>query len=144
YLEPPFAHYEYEETYTGSASTSSASYTIAEYAWSSIIHNSDAYIHVRDDKRQSNSSFTVAGSTYQFVEALAIWHSGSVLNDPGLFSVVIEPENWRVSGSLIKDGQLFGSVQYDKPLVADSHGPELVLHTTSGEEVFLHTLIVFP
>jgi hypothetical protein len=144
YVEPPFAHYEYDESYTGTITSASASIILNQQYWASLMHNSSTYTHVKDTVLQNNSSVNISGTTYGWNDVYVKWHAGSILHDPGYFSVVIEPHNWELRGSLLKDGAVYGVLQYDRPLVAESHGPELILHLNSGEDIWLHTLIQYP
>ncbi|MCK4411946.1 MAG: Ig-like domain-containing protein [Candidatus Eisenbacteria sp.] len=144
YIEPSFAHYEYDESFVGTVTSTAAAITLNQQFWASISHNSSQFLHVKDTVLQSNSSATIGGSTYTWDDVYVKWHSGSILDDPGYFSVVIEPYNWALRGRLLKDGVVYGTLQYDRPLVDESHGPELVLHLGTGEDIWVHTLIQFP
>jgi hypothetical protein len=45
---------------------------------------------------------------------------------------------------MLKNGAQFGAVQFDGAVVEGTHGPELILRTTGGQDYFLHTLIPYP
>jgi hypothetical protein len=55
--------------------------------------------------------------------------------------VVREPDYWVATGTFLKNGLAAGEVTFDGPVVADTHGPNLVLELTNRDEVFLHTLV---
>ncbi|MFH1844780.1 MAG: Ig-like domain-containing protein [bacterium] len=144
YVEPPFAHYEYDETYTGTIITATSTITLNQGFWSSYMHNSDQYLHLLSTALTNNSSANYGGTVYTWDDLYVLWHAGSVLSDPGYYSVVIDSHQWGLRGRLLKDGAIYGELQYNGPVVNDSHGPDLYLHLVTGEDVFMHTLIQFP
>lgn len=144
YVEPPFAHYEYDETYTGTVATATTTVTLNQGFWSSYMHNNSTSLHIKSTVLQNNSSANYGGTVYTWDDLFVRWHAGSVLSDPGYYSVVIDSHQWELRGRLLKDGAIYGELQYDGPLVNDSHGPDLFLHLVTGEDIFMHTLIAFP
>ena len=45
---------------------------------------------------------------------------------------------------MLRNEALFGQIEFSEPPVADTHSPDLQLHLTTGENIFLHTLIQYP
>ena len=58
--------------------------------------------------------------------------------------MVVDPNAWAAQGILQKNGQPYGTVQFNGPVINGTYGPDLVLHLNSGTDIFLHTLIDFP
>ena len=69
------------------------------------------------------------------------WFPDVVAERVDLAVKVIDDEYWVAQGTMLKDGALFGQVQFDAPVVEGTGGPDLVLHLTTGEDILLHTLI---
>lgn len=143
YVEAPFSHLETNETIQGSISTSSSSISVNQRAWYSLMQNGTIDQITQNRILENTSSATMGGSTYQFQDGYVRWESNS-LTQTGVINVVREPDYWQDAGTLWKDGQLFGEVHFNGPVVADTHGPELYLYLATGEEIFLHTLIQYP
>ncbi len=144
YVEPPYARYEYDEGYTGTIASPSASIVLNQRYWATLMHDSNVGRHFKSVELQNSSSATLGGATYQWQDVLVRWHAGSLINDPGAINVVIEPYDWVLAGRLLKNGAVHGELQYDGPLAEDTHGPDLVLRLTSGESIWVHTLIQYP
>ena len=138
------AFYDYQEQYSGTANSSSKVITISESSVTHLGHNSNLGQHVKEVKLWNNSSTTFGGTTYQFQNVGVIWVGGSILGSPGTFNKVIEGEKWAVQGTVLKSGQLFGTVQFDGPVNNDTQGPRLVLRLNNGTDILLHQLLNLP
>lgn len=138
-----YSNYDAQEQLSGSASQGEMAVTIASSSRSTTGHNANLNEHILNRQLWNDSSTSYQGTVYQFNNGYVSWAAGSVLGDPGTFNVVIDPSYWSASGTVTRDGALFGTIRFDGPVVADSHGPELILDT-GGEAIVLHTLIVYP
>ncbi len=144
-IEPGWTHLVHDEYYSGSINSASTQITISQNSYMSRLHDSNTGTHVLNGQFTCNSSFKLNGITYKYEDAHAAWAAGSVLNDPGTFNVVIDTNYWNARGTMLRDGQLFGNIQFTGPVVLNAYGgPDLVLHLTTGEDVFLHTLVTYP
>ena len=145
FVEPGWSYLAHDETYTGTANSATRQMTISQTSYTSRMHNSNTANHVLNGQLTNNSSATMNGVTYQFNNAHAAWAAGSTINEPTAFNVVIDPNYWVAQGNMTKDGLLFGNIQFTGPVVANEYGgPDLVLHLTTGEDIFLHTLVIWP
>jgi hypothetical protein len=135
-----WADYEYQEQYAGTVTSATSSTNVSESSWSSLIHDGSQGRTIINKQLWNNSSATLGGSTYQYQSAHVAWASMGVLGETVGF-VVIDQEYWVAEGTMLKDGALFGQVQFDAPVIEGTGGPQLVLHLTTGEDIVLHTLI---
>jgi hypothetical protein len=90
----------------------------------------------------NNSSGNFSGTTYQYQNAMVFWASASVIYG-GYYNMVVDPNSWVAQGILQKNGQSYGTVQFNGPVINGTYGPDLVLHLNNGADIFLHTLIDF-
>jgi subtilisin family serine protease len=144
YVESPFLYYEYNIQAGGTMQSPSGSITIAEQYSSSYSYDSRKYHHVFNRQITNNSTAVRDGVTYQFQNANVRWEYESVYGDTVYVNVVRQPDYWIVQGSLLANGQVIGNLQLTGPIIINTHGPDLVLRMTSGEDYFLHTLIQYP
>ncbi len=144
YVESPFAYCEYLQEFSGTATAGSTRITIDERSDVTIAHNANIGQHVKQVQWWKNNSMTTEGASYQLQNCHVNFIAASLINDPGAFNVVLEPEKWSARGMAYQNGSLYGSVQFTGPVIADTHGPDLVLRRVSGETIFLNTLIDFP
>lgn len=143
-IEPGWTHLMHDENYSGTISSPSAQMTISQSSYMSRLHDSNTATHVLNGQLTNNSSFVLNGITYKYENAHAAWAAGSTLSS-GDFNVVIDTNYWKAQGTMLKNGQLFGNIQFTGPVVANAYGgPDLVLHLTTGEDIFLHTLVPYP
>ena len=144
-IEPGWTYLAHDETYTGTISSASTQMNLSQSSYTSRLHNSNTGTHVLNGQLTNNSTATLNGVMYEFHNAHAAWAAGSSLNNPGAFNIVIDTNYWAVQGNVTRDGQLFGTLQFTGPVVANAYGgPDLVLHLTTGEDIFLHTLVPWP
>ncbi len=135
-----WADYEYQEQYAGTVASPTSTTTVSESSWGSLIHDGANARTIINKQLWNNSSATLGSSTYQYQNAHVAWASQGVLGET-LGFVVIDEEYWVAQGAMLKDGALFGQVQFDAPVIEGTGGPDLILHLTTGEDVLLHTLI---
>lgn len=138
-----FAFYDYREQATGTSSTGSFNINVDERYIRKIGNNSNTSTFVMSTEIMNNSAGNFGGTTYQYQNVDAFWVAGSVLYT-GYYDKVINSGDWSVQGILNKNGQAYGTVQFDGPVVDGSYGPNLILHLNTGTNIFLHTLIADP
>lgn len=136
---------------TGTASTAEIALTVDETFWSSLVHNSTAGTEVRNFYIGSKNSATLDGHTYQYVgsqsgtPAAVRWDTyTSFTSDPPMYNVVDDPGYWGRDGGVLKDGEVFGLLEFTSEILSGTWGPDLVLRTNSDGDYFLHTLISEP
>ena len=138
-----FAFYTYNEQATGTSSTGSLSINVSEGYWRFIGNNSNNSTFVMNTEITNNSSGNFSGTSYQYQNARVFWAAASVIYG-GYYNMVVDPNDWVAQGTMLKNGQGFGSVQFDGPVLEGTYGPDLVLHLNNGTNIFIHTLIDFP
>ena len=138
-----YAFYTYTEQATGTSSTGSLSINVNEGYWRFIGNNSNLSTFVMNTQITNNSSGNFSGTTYQYQNARVFWASASVIYG-GYYNMVVDPNDWAAQGTMLKNGQAYGTVQFNGPVINGTYGPDLVLHLNSGTDLFLHTLIDFP
>lgn len=138
-----YAYYKYTEQVTGSSNTGSFSVNINEGYVKTIINNSNTSVFVINTEILNNSSGNFNGTLYQFQNANVFWAAASVVYG-GYYNKVIDAHQWFAQGTMIKNGQVYGNLQFDSPVINDTNGPDLILHLNNGNNLFLHTLINFP
>ena len=137
-----YAFYTYSEKATGTSSTGSFSINVNEGYRRWIGNNSNQSTFVMNTEITNNSSGNFSGTTYQYQNAMVFWASASVIYG-GYYNMVVDPNSWVAQGILQKNGQSYGTVQFNGPVINGTYGPDLVLHLNNGADIFLHTLIDF-
>lgn len=138
-----YAFYTYTESATGSSSSGASSINVNESYWRWIGNNSNLSTFVINTEITNNSSGNFNGVNYKYQNARVFWAAASVLY-AGYYDKVIDAHQWVAEGSMLKNNQHYGSLQFDGPVVNGTYGPNLVLHLNNGTNIFLHTLINFP
>jgi hypothetical protein len=138
-----YAYYKYTEQATGSSNTGSFSVTINEGYIKIIINNSNQSVFVMNSEIFNNSSGNFSGTTYQYQNADVFWAAASALYG-GYYDKVVDAYQWVAQGTMLKNGQGYGTIQFDGPVINGTYGPNLVLHLNNGSDIFLHTLIADP
>jgi len=138
-----FAFYTYTESATGSSSFGTSSINISESYWRFIGNNSNLSTFVINTEIINNSSGNFNGINYQYQNAKVFWAAASAIYG-GYYNKVVDANEWVAQGNMLKNGQQYGTVQFDGPVINGTYGPDLVLHLNSGSNIFLHTLINFP
>jgi len=138
-----YAFYTYTEQASGTSSTGSLSINVNEGYWRFIGNNSNLSTFVMNTEITNNSSGNFSGTTYQYQNARVFWASASAIYG-GYYNMVVDPNDWAAQGTMLKNGQAYGTVQFNVPVINGTYGPDLVLHLNSGTDIFLHTLIDFP
>lgn len=139
-VDSGYAEYQASETYTGSINAPSSQVVVSESSSTLIISNSSDGILVRNFTVTSNSSTTSGGSTYQFQDVRARWETYTRFSTNQL-NVVGDPNYWIGTGTVLKNGQPWGTAQLSGPVIANTKGPDFVLGLGTGEKLLLHTLI---
>jgi hypothetical protein len=138
-----FAFYTYTESGSGSSSFGNSSINVNESYWRFIGNNSNLGTFVINTEIINNSSGNFNGINYQYQNAKVFWAAASAIYG-GYYDKVVDAHQWVAQGSMFKNGQNYGTVQFDGPVINGTYGPDLVLHLNSGSNIFLHTLINFP
>ncbi len=139
-----YAYYQYTEQAVGSTSTGTFSVNVNEGYNKTIIHNSNTGIFASNTEIINNSSGNFNGISYQYQNAHIFWAAGTAFADSanaGYYNNVIDPNQWLAEGIMLKNGQQYGTVQFNGPILNNTSGPDLILHLNIGNDVFIHTLI---
>jgi hypothetical protein len=149
-----FANGTVNQETTGSLTATGISVTVNQAFSSSLIHNSNAATEVRNFLLTTRNSATLDGHTYTYTGAEAGSPAGvrwetftQFVNgqpDDNAYNVVHEPEYWAREGGLLRDGEVFGLLEFTGPVINGTWGPDLVLRTQDSGDLFLHTLISEP
>jgi hypothetical protein len=132
--------YYYREQATGSSVTGSFSVNIDEKYYRFIGNDRNLSKFVINTQIINNSSGNFSGTTYQYQNAKVFWAAGSIIYG-GYYNKVINSSEWEASGALLKNGQTYGSVQFDGPVIDGTYGPDLILRLINGSNILLHKLI---
>jgi hypothetical protein len=135
-----YAFYTYRELAAGTSITGSFSLNINEGYTRFIGNNSNLSTFVLNTQIKNNSSGNFSGTTYKYDDAFVFWAAGSVIYG-GYYNKVIDASQWEARGALLKNGQHYGTVQFDGPVINGTYGPKLILHMNNGGNVLLHNLI---
>lgn len=139
-----FAMFEYTEQASGTSNTNSFSINISEGYWRKMIHNSNESKFVLNTELTNNSSGNYGGTTYKYQNAKVFWAAFTQFSDSAnmnMYNQVIDASQWSVQGSLLKNGQTYGVLQFDGPVINYTPGPDLILHLNDGTNIYLHPLI---
>ncbi len=143
-LSSGYAYYHYQEACTGTSSNSTTSTTVNDQYFATIRHNSSQGVYAVNKGIMSNSSASVGGNTYAYHDAMVQWAAYTNFPDSassGIYNKVLDANYWQASGSMTKNGTAFGTVAFDRPVIADTDGPLLVLNVSSGPSYLLHPLL---
>jgi hypothetical protein len=140
-----FAFYKYTEQATGTTSTGTFSVNVNEGYWRFIGYNSNPgyNYNIINTEITNNSSGNFGGTTYQYQNGYVFWATQSHL-DSGYINRVVDAGQWSVQGTMLKNGQQYGVLQFDGPVINGTYGPDLILHLNNGNNIFIHTLINIP
>ncbi len=142
-----WAMFEYTEQATGTTNTSSFSISVNEGYWRKMIHDSNQGRFIMNTEITNNSSGNFGGTTYKYQTAKVFWAAYTQFEDSAnmnMYNQVIDASQWLVQGSLLKNGQTYGVLQFDGPVINYTPGPNLIVHLNNGTDVFLHPLISLP
>lgn len=141
YVEYPDTYDHTIENCSGQIQSSRGTYTISERYEYRYTYDARHYHHIFNRYIWNSSSASFGENTWQYQDAFVRWEMQSV---DTYFNVVREPYFWQCRGSLLKNGQVLGTLQFTGEPIRDTHGPDLVLQLTGGGQYFLHTLIQYP
>ena len=139
-----YAYYKYTEQATGSTSTGSFSVTVNEGYAKTITHNSNIGVFASNTEIINNSSGNFNGTSYRYQNAHVFWAAGTAFADSayaGYYDNVIDPNQWLAEGIMLKNGEQYGTVQFNGPILTNTYGPNLVLHLNTGNNILIHPLI---
>jgi hypothetical protein len=142
-----FALYTYTEQVSGTSSTASLNVNISETYRRKMIHNSDARQFVMNTEITNNSTGTIGGNTYKYQNGYVFWAAGTQFADSanaGIYNQAIDAGYWEAQGTMLKNGQQYGTLMFDGPVINYTSGPNLILHLNNGTNIPLHTLIGSP
>lgn len=140
-----YAFYKYTEQASGTSSTGTFSVNISESYWRHIGFNSNPpnnYI-ITNTEITNNSTGNFGGTTYKYQNGYVFWVT-KIDKDIGPNGFVFDSHQWVAQGTMLKNGQHYGTVQFDGPVTNYSSGPNLILHLNNGTNIFIHTLINSP
>ncbi len=135
---------EFNDYVTGTATTSTKSFILAEQYYTVITHNSDAGQFARGRNRWTNSSVTVGNNTYAFKDVRINWYGGTQFADSanaGIYNQVVDDYQWEVMGNVLKNNSTYGNIKFSSPPVSGTYGPVLIASLNSGENIVLDYLL---
>ncbi len=136
--------YRYWDEALGQATSNSTSLTISEGYWRTMTHNSNQALFVLNTEIRNNSSATLNSDTYKFQNGHVFWAGYTQFADSanaGAYNKVIDANQWIAEGSLLKNNQVYGTVQFSSLPIGDSYGPVLICKLGDGSDILLHNLI---
>ena len=145
-VDPNFLQYTTNQTATGNSSSASTQTTVNEQYYSSFIFStlSQPAVYSANKILTNNSSITVGGQTYAFQNAVVKWAAGTQFADSahaGVYNQAIDLNYWQASGSLYKNGNLYGNVYFDNPLILKSYGPKAVVQLANNHLILIHPIL---
>jgi hypothetical protein len=142
-----YAFGDYYNQNSGTVSSPDASFNISEWYKTNLGHNSNKGIYVQSREIFTNNSASGNFGTYQFNNARCFWVGGTAFGDSayvGVYNQAIEVYNWSASGQLLKNGQLYGNIQYDRTVAENSNGAYIVANCTDGKTFYLFRVLYPP
>lgn len=141
-----FLQYATNETATGTTSTTSSQTTVNEKYYSMIVFSSISSPSVYSINKilTNNSSITIGGQTYALQNATVKWAAGTQFADSahaGIYNKAIDINYWQASGSLLKNGVVYGNVYFDTPLILNSYGPKAVVQLANNRLILIHPIL---
>jgi hypothetical protein len=136
---------KFNDYINGTATTPTKSFVLLDQYYTEITHNSDEGRFARGRNRWTNSSVTVGNTTYGFDGVRINWYGGTHFADSanaGVYNKVIDGYQWEVMGTVVKNNQTYGSVEFSTAPVSGTYGPYLVAKLNSGKEVILDKLLL--
>ena len=136
---------QFNDYVIGTATTPTKSFILADQYYTEITHNSDEGRFARAKNRWTNSSVTVGNTTYGFNGVRINWYGGTHFADSanaGVYNIVIDGYQWEVMGTVVKNNQTYGSVEFSTTPVSGTYGPYLVAKLNGGKEVVLDNLLL--
>lgn len=139
-IENGFAFGDYYDETSGTVSSGELLYGVDENYYTRIGHNSNAGIYVQSRQLKNNNSVSGNNFSYRYENANCFWVGGTKFYDDanrGIFNEVIEDYNWFAQGSLYKNGNLYGSITFDRPIVNYSGGAYIIANCANGSNYYL-------
>ncbi|MCF6270729.1 MAG: T9SS type A sorting domain-containing protein [Melioribacteraceae bacterium] len=144
YVSGSIAMSEFNDYIVGTANSSSKSYTLNDQFYVSLAHNSNSGTFARSKNRWCNSSSTMGNTSYKFDGMRINWNGGTQFADSanaGIYNIVIDSHQWLVEGSVLKNNQNYGSIEFSEDVINGTNGPYLIAVLSSGETVILNSLL---
>jgi len=139
-----FGIYHYWEEVLGDSYSNTVTSSISEGYWKTITHNSNEAIFALNTEIRNNSSATINNITYRYENAHVFWAAYTQFADSanaGIYNKVIDSHQWIAEGSLLKNDQLYGNVQFDSSPVNGTYGPILICKLFDETDIYLHSLL---
>lgn len=136
-----FAFGNYYDQNIGSASTSYSNFSISESYKTQLGHNSNDGIFVQSIQIICNNSATGDFGSFKFNNADCFWVGGTRFADSarvGIYNKAIEVYNWSASGQLLKNGQNYGTLMYDRQVYENSEGAYIMANCVDGKKFYLY------
>jgi len=101
-------------------------------------YNSYSKYEVQTYINEKEITAKIGETNFQLTNYKVKWESDATLNDGIAVKRVSSPNYWNAQGILYKDGNLFGNVKFDGPVINDTTGPKVILILLNGEsfEIF--------
>ncbi len=139
-----YAFYKYNETVSGTATASGVSANLNDGFHTEMGLNSNTNIFVKSTQLNSNSSISINNVSYQFANVSVFWVGGTHSDEDAqndYFNEVVEPYNWSCSGNLLKNNQVYGTVEFSGAVIEGTSGPYLIAALNNGNQILLHPLL---
>ncbi len=132
--------FDYYSQTTGNVNTSNFSFTVNEEYVSHSAANSNNGTYAQDREFLNNNTAQAGKISYQFNNAYCKWLSMTNSADSS-YAMVNESYNWEAAGQLLKNGQVYGTVKFDRPVVDGTYGPFLIADCVNGKKYLLSNLL---
>ncbi len=131
-----------QERVKGTATVAGASITVDSASKVEFSHDANTNIEVYATTITVQGMATSGADTYTFDNCRVFFIKASSMNPEAATGFAVsEAEKWQVAGTVRKNGQVFGTLQFDKqPTSGDPIGPAVVLKTATGNVELLRTI----
>ena len=99
---------------------------------------------MQDRNIWSNNSASGNFGSFTFHDLYCFYVGGTAFIDSanaGIYNQAIETDKWEARGTLLKDNQFYGNIQFDSPPVEDTYGSILIANCTDNNKYFLDNLL---
>ncbi|MDJ0763159.1 MAG: hypothetical protein QNJ97_09250 [Myxococcota bacterium] len=119
--------YETNDQATGTIQWEDSVITVAEGFEYALYQDSKDTVQAMYIRNQN--SFSLGDTAYQYHDVyIASTHTNSW---------VAEPETWVAQGTLTRNGEAYGKIEFEVPVIIDTHGPKAVVVLVTGDEIVI-------
>jgi hypothetical protein len=142
YVSGDFVFYKLKDQITGTCNSDMGTINISEGFGADFSHQSSNNQETKSIVRLNNNTLATGGNDYQFNGFRVSWEYVSIL--PSNPAHVSQANIWEASGTLLKNGQFYGALKFDGPVVEGTSGPSVIIQFANGEVLNLFKPINLP